>query len=87
MTKKRGASFTRSIPQRRQHDEDDLGFPVEGDPRGFVCAFAAIARKWDAVTARPLRQREWEATPDDLGFPVESDPGDLACAFLAVRGR
>ena len=74
MTRERGV---------RQIATDDLGFPAESDPDGFVLAFAAVTRERTVPARRTLRRRKWEAT-DDLGLPVESDPGDFASAFLSV---
>jgi hypothetical protein len=75
MTRERGV---------RQIATDDLGFPAESDPDGFVLAFVAVTRERTVPVRRALRRRKREAT-DDLGFPAESDPGDFASAFLSVR--
>jgi hypothetical protein len=86
MTSERDVPFPSSSSRSGRDDMDDLGFPVDGDPEGFACAFAAVTRERDIPTNHTLRRRDWEDT-DDFGLPSESDPGDLACAFLAVRDR
>jgi hypothetical protein len=86
MTSERGVRLPSPSSRSGRDDKDDLGFPVEGNPEGFACAFVAMTRERDSPTNRPVHRRDWEDT-DDFGLPSESDPGDLACAFLAVRDR
>jgi hypothetical protein len=86
MTSKRGVRSPPSSSRSGRDDEDDLGFPVVGDPEGFACAFTAVTRERESPTNHPLRRRDLDDI-DDLGLPSESDPGDLARAFLAVRDR
>jgi hypothetical protein len=86
MASERDVPFPSSSSRSGQDDKDDLGFPVEGDPEGFACAFVAMTRERDSPANHPVHRRDRQDT-DDLGLPSESDPGDLACAFLAVRDR
>ena len=57
---------------------DDLGLPVEGDPRAFALAFATVPRQCNLRAAVGADQ-SLRAFIDDLGFPLEGDPARQAC--------